>query len=278
MKICSICGKIMKSGNLARHLKIHSEDNARLSKSDANKYKMKICPICGKNMISGHLARHLKNIHGKRQIVDGIKAAQKENEEKLENGKLIEEYIGSRNIDPEILQWKHKQALQTKIPSPVVDVTLRVWQKVLLKYIEPSERGIFWIVGRRGNEGKSWFQRYLQNIRGPSRVFEVSIKKNSDGILHALSKRIVSLIELFLFNIPRSFNMEDFPYGFIEEIKDGNAVSTKYNSSVLDIKIPNTVVVFANEYPNIKKMSTDRWTVYSTDGEYLFKANGRKVE
>ena len=121
-------------------------------------------------------------------------------------------------------------------------------------------------------------QRYLQNIRGPSRVFEVSIKKNSDAILHALSKRIVSLIELFLFNIPRSFNMEDFPYGFIEEIKDGNAISTKYNSSVLDIKIPNTVVVFANEYPNIKKMSTDRWTVYSTDGEYLFKANGRKVE
>ena len=119
MKICSICGKIMKSGNLARHLKKHSEDNARLSKSHANKYKMKICPICGKNMINGNLARHLKNIHGKRQIVDGIKAAQKENEEKLENGRLIEEYISSRNIDPEILQQKHKEALQTKIPTSI---------------------------------------------------------------------------------------------------------------------------------------------------------------
>ena len=72
--------------------------------------------------------------------------------------------------------------------------------------------------------------------------------------------------------------MEDFPYGFIEEIKDGNAVSTKYNSSVLDIKIPNTVVVFSNELPDITRMSRDRWTVYSTDGEYLFKDNGRKVE
>ena len=278
MKICSICGKIMKSGNLARHLKKHSEDNTRLSKSDTNKYKMKICAICGKNMISGHLARHLKNIHGKRQIVDEIEAAQKENLKRLENGKFIEEYISSRNIDPEILQQKHKEALQTKVPTPIVDVTLKVWQKVLLKYIEPSERGILWIIGRSGNEGKSWFQRYLQNLRGPSKVFEVGIKKNSDAILHALSKRIVSLIELFLFNIPRSFNMEDFPYGFIEEIKDGNAISTKYNSSVLDIKIPNSVVVFSNELPDITRMSKDRWTVYSTDGEYLFRDSGRKVE
>ena len=71
--------------------------------------------------------------------------------------------------------------------------------------------------------------------------------------------------------------MEDFPYGFIEEIKDGNAVSTKYNSSVLDIKIPNSVVVFSSELPDITRMSTDRWTVYSTDGEYLFKDNGNMV-
>ena len=265
---CSSCQKKIRSDNMKFH---------KHRKVEVEKYKMKICSICGKIMKSGNLARHLK-IHGKRNVVDEIKAAQKENEEKLENGKLIEEYIKTENIDPEILQRKHKEALQTKIPTHVVDVTLRVWQKVLLKYIEPSERGIFWIVGRRGNEGKSWFQRYLQNLRGPSRVFEVSIKKNSDGILHALSKRIVSLIEIFLFNVPRSFDMEDFPYGFIEEIKDGNAVSTKYNSSVLDIKIPNSVLVFANELPDITRMSKDRWTVYSTDGEYLFRNSGCKVE
>ena len=247
---------------------------------EVNKYKMKICSICGKIMIIGHFARHSK-IHRKishRRMADEIEAAHKENIKKFENGRFIEEYISSRNYDPEILHQKHKEALQTKIPSPLVDVTLRVWQKVLLKYIIPSERGILWIVGRRGNEGKSWFQRYLQNLHGPSRVFEVSIKKNSDGILHALSRRIVSLIQLFLFNIPRSFNMEDFPYGFIEEIKDGNAVSTKYNSSILDIKIPNCVVVFSNELPDLTKMSKDRWTVYSTDGEYLFRDSGYKVE
>ena len=268
---CSSCQKKIRSDNMKFH---------KHRKVEVEKYKMKICSICGKIMKSGNLARHLK-MHEKnshRQMADEIEAAHKENIERLENGKFIEEYISTKNYDPEILQRKHKEALQTKIPSPVVDVTLRVWQNVLLKYIEPSERGIVWIVGRSGNEGKSWFQRYLQNLRGPSRVFEVSIKKNSDAILHALSKRIVSLIELFLFNVPRSFSMDDFPYGFIEEIKDGNAISAKYSSSILNIKIPNAVVVFSNEYPNIKKMSRDRWTVYTTDGEYLFKANGRKVE
>ncbi len=50
-------------------------------------------------MIGRNLARHLKK-HGKRDIVDEIKAAQKENKEKLENGRLIEEYIDTENIDP----------------------------------------------------------------------------------------------------------------------------------------------------------------------------------
>ena len=36
-------------------------------------------------------------------------------------------------------------------------------------------------------------------------------------------------------------------------------------------------VVFSNEFPDSTRMSEDRWTVYSTDGEYLFKDNGNMV-
>ena len=36
-------------------------------------------------------------------------------------------------------------------------------------------------------------------------------------------------------------------------------------------------VVFSNEFPDSTRMSEDRWTVYSTDGEYLFKDNGNNV-
>ena len=79
----------------------------------------------------------------------------------------------------------------------------------MAELIKPSEREIIWIVGSVGNEGKTWFQKYLKDIHGV-RVFDVNIKKSSKCILHILSKEIVSLKDLFLFNVPRSFNMDDF--------------------------------------------------------------------
>ena len=63
----------------------------------------------------------------------------------------------------------------------------------------------------------------------------------------------------------------------LEEIKDGKAVSTKYESSILELNTPNIVVVFSNERPEERKMSRDRWSVYNIEGKYLFR-NGRKLE
>ena len=153
-----------------------------------------------------------------------------------------------------------------KIDPPVMDITLRIWQETLLKYIKPSEREILWIVGFRGTRVN---QGYLRNLNGSSRVFRTNIRQNSDGILHALSKRIVPLIDLFMLNVPRSFNMGEFPYDFLEEIKDGNAASTKCGSSILVLKTPDTVIVLSNERPDKDKMSKDRWTVFSIVNEYL---------
>ena len=53
---------------------------------------------------------------------------------------------------------------------------LRPWQEKLVELIKPSERDIIWIVGSVGNEGKTWFQKYLKDIHGV-RVFDVNIKK-----------------------------------------------------------------------------------------------------
>ena len=119
--------------------------------------------------------------------------------------------------------------MKTKFPALKVEVILKPWQEKLVELIKPSEREIIWIVGSVGNEGKTWFQKYLKDIHGV-RVFDANIKKSSKCILHILSKEIVSLKDLFLFNVPRSFNMDDFPYEMLEELKDGKAESTKYNS------------------------------------------------
>ena len=48
---------------------------------------------------------------------------------------------------------------------------LRPWQQKLFEISEvPSEREVIWVIGKDGNEGKSWFQDYLESCFGFNRV------------------------------------------------------------------------------------------------------------
>ena len=51
--------------------------------------------------------------------------------------------------------------MKNKQNIDVENVILRPWQEGLLNYIKPSDREIIWVIGRKGNEGKSWFQEFL---------------------------------------------------------------------------------------------------------------------
>ena len=116
----------------------------------------------------------------------------------------------------------------------------------------------------------------LKDIHGV-RVFDANIRRSSKCILHILSKEIVSLIDIFLFNVPRSFNMDEFPYEMLEELKDGKAESIKYNSIKLQVNTPNTVLVFSNENPDKERMLKDRWIIYLIGVGVLLRINGDKV-
>ena len=61
----------------------------------------------------------------------------------------------------------------------------------------------------------------------------------------------------------KNFHMEDFPYCFLQEIKDGIAASTKCEINILELKTPNIVLVSLNDLPDKDKISKDRWTVRS---------------
>ena len=264
---CSTCLKSIRSDHMKFHM--HSKDV---------KYKMKICPICKKLMILTNLARHMK-IHAKQskaEWINEIKTDQVKNKECLEKGLFITEYIKEQNIDANILRREYREAMKTKLPTPQVEVILRLWQERLVEVMKPSEREIIWIVDPAGNEGKSWFQKYLKDIHG-LRVFDANIRRSSKCILHILSKEIVSLIDIFLFNVPRSFNMDEFPYEMLEELKDGKAESIKYNSIKLQVNTPNTVLVFSNENPDKERMSKDRWIIYLIGVGVLLHSNGYKV-
>ena len=130
-----------------------------------------------------------------------------------------------------------------------------------MKLIETSEREIIWVCGVKGAEGKSWFQEYLEHHYTRKKVFRTSMDGNKESILHSLSKKTLSLLDVFVFNIPRSFNRKVVPYDLFEDIKDGFAISTKYDSKQLRFNTPNIVIVFSNVKPKKNMVSLDRWKI-----------------
>ena len=126
-------------------------------------------------------------------------------------------------------------------------------------------------LGSRGNEGKSWFQSYLETFYGYSRVVRLDLRNKTSNILYALSKRPLQTTDIFLFNDTRAGNSSDQNYTVLEQIKDGCAVSSKYNSTVLSFKVPNLVIVFSNVKPNTANLSVDRWRIYSITKDGLRK-------
>ena len=117
---------------------------------------------------------------------------------------------------PQINHHKHircsvcsKSMRSDSISLPEEDaqsVQLRPWQRKLVK-IRPTQRHVIWIWGSRGNEGKSWFQSYLETFYGFSRVVRLDLRNKTSNILYALSKRPLQTTDIFLFNDTRASDL-----------------------------------------------------------------------
>ena len=261
---CKICLKSFRSDTIKSHQRRHEH---------STKYQMKSCSICQKSMIAWNLSRHMK-IHNnsKTELLENIKADQKCHDDIKNTGKLLEELLGEVDIDPSALRPDYLKALEVNnLGKEQQFGTLKPWQEKLKTLIETTDREIIWVYGRQGAEGKSWFQKYLEHYYTSKRVFRSPIDKNKESMLHALSKRTLSLIDVFIFNIPRSFNVQDIPYTLIEDIKDGFGISTKYNSKTLHLKTPNIVILFSNVFPDTKYASRDRWSIFQIKHDELTK-------
>ena len=271
---CQNCSKQMRSDKAIAHRQICG----RLAK-----YSTEKCRICQKIMIKSNISRHMKR-HDNHVFLT-LKEDQSNYEKLAETGKIIQAHVEKENINPKSLRKEYILALnvhhndnedqEEKVPI------LKPWQTKLLELMEPSERNIIWVRGCIGNEGKSWFQTYLEDFYGRRRVYRSTVNKKSESLLHTLSKRNLAFVDVFIFNVPRSFNTNRVPYSFLEDIKDGRAISSKYNSSELKFVTPNIVIVFSNDSPCVDTLSTDRWKRYDisddnlNDGFY-FKKNEKK--
>ena len=144
----------------------------------------------------------------------------------------------------------------------IADIEWRGWQSNLRQYLDkPCDRKVIWIVGKGGNEGKSFFQANIREEFGYSRVCTLELGENSRNTFHILGKICSTNTDIFLFNLPRGEYLGTEQYKILESIKDGAAVDGKYNSQKLYFKKPNVLIVFANDEPKRAKLSMDRWVI-----------------
>ena len=133
--------------------------------------------------------------------------------------------------------------------------------------------------GRKCNEGKSWFQEFIESKFGWSRVIcgmDIKLKKSS--ICQALKKRSLITTDIFLFNDGKARTEEDVNYEVLEKIKDGRIIASKYDSTELKLHTPNTVVVFSNARPSVNQLAQDRWRIFMIKGDDLVDVTDSRID
>lgn len=142
--------------------------------------------------------------------------------------------------------------------SPEIDIQidLHSWQRDLINLIsnKPS-RQIFWRWSENGGVGKSTFALYLRQHHS---AYLLNNAKSAD-IAHALPIEP----KLLVFDLSRSMEGH-INYDIIEQIKNGNVFSGKYDSRSKVFKTPH-VIIFANFEPNYNAWSKDRYDVIKLD-------------
>ena len=285
---CLVCGRSMLSNKLKRHAKTHRDLYSLDEKEMREEIKDRKRQYDNKEERK-RLVREIaqqenapleciadQTVRDTNSLKEELLQDNQEYLDKIELGKKIGLIIDEGVVQEESLTRVRKEAMCLfRKQMPKIDihlVELRPWQQTLMEMTsQPSQREVLWIWGMKGNEGKSWFQSYLQTFYGYARVVRLDLRNKTTNIMHALSKRPLQTTDIFLFNDTRASGhiQSKKNYSVLEHIKDGSAISSKYNSSVLTFKTPNLLIVFSNSRPNKFDLSSERWGVYSINKDGL---------
>ena len=275
---CENCEAIFKrKDKLKQHL-INCVDNFKLQ-----------CYRCDKIFSRAYtLKRHflhcsgdkLKNEEEEENIRKKMIARNDNYIKQLHRGKIISKILNEvDSIMEESLDDSDKKDLELYLLSSTMNhnnIKLRNWQKDLLYYLdEPHERKIIWVYGVEGNEGKTFFQKYVSSLYGYKRVNYMEMVAKSKDIFHVLSKQTLACKDIFLFNISRNLKTSDVAYDAIEGVKDGLVLSSKYNSKIIKFKTPNVVMIFSNLPPIVDTLSIDRWEIFQIKNNELLPSTQR---
>lgn len=130
---------------------------------------------------------------------------------------------------------------------------LRPWQREAEKLALrcKSDRLIHWFYDPNGGAGKTQFCKYMISVH---RAEYVGNGAKAD-IFYAISDNP----KMIMINFCRS-NEGHVNYEAIEALKDGLCFSSKYESRTKVFDSP-LVMIFSNFYPDMEKLTMDRWNV-----------------
>jgi len=139
-----------------------------------------------------------------------------------------------------------------------LDCELRQWQKDVLQMLDAqSQRQVLFVVDEQGGKGKTFLADYLSRNLD---AFRIRGGKHADlAHMWAKADRTSDYVAI---DLTRTLNPEYWPYQFIEDLKDGFMISTKYNSVSISFDWKK-VVVFTNSHPDMSKLSMDRYQIHT---------------
>ena len=168
------------------------------------------------------------------------------------------------------IDYVSKHLVREPIPvHPLRDWQSKLYQKLVLA---PHPREIIFIVDRLGNQGKSWFSKYYRSLHeNNTQIVKPSKKADMAYIIKETTR-------VFFFDLARSRKLY-LNYDFVEELKDREVMSPKYNSRILHLCTTPHVVVLMNHYPDITRLSVDRYVIYQIcDENPNFNSVGVTIE
>ena len=277
---CWKCFKVMRSDHLKTHMKQHEDGKFENESSCALSLRTSKTSLDNESIISYVSASTEVSSTKEEELRRILQRDDEEYKYKLAQGKILYQSMYDMDIAEESLRPEFKEMLdlyrKQREYMNINQVILRPWQQSLLEYMKPSDREIIWVIGKKGNEGKTWFQKYMESKYGWSKIIcGINLKMKGGSICQLLRKRSLLTTDVFLFDVGKAKTEEGINYDVLESIKNGWITADKYNSEQFRCHTPNTVVVFSNEKPDVKEAVKDRWKILQIKGDDLIDISQR---
>lgn len=185
--------------------------------------------------------------------INKVKQGDNVNKLLLQDNQFAQLYCQYFRTFREIERLVKQEDIKNDILDEYNDTTWKQWQQDIIDMIQckPDRRKIHWYYDADGNIGKSYLTKYLTLKHD---AFMVNTGKKADILYSYNGEPVV------IFDLPRDMEDKDYIYEIMEILKNGQYLSTKYESQQRVFKIPH-IIVFSNYQPDKTKLSMDRWDI-----------------